>query len=30
VRFMPEVPTYSIHRDAPVFIGREVRNTVQL
>jgi hypothetical protein len=27
VLYDPEVPTYSIHRDLPIFISREVRNT---
>lgn len=29
VNYQPEVPTYSIKRTAPVFIGRDVRNTAK-
>lgn len=28
VRYTPEVPTYSVQRDQPVFIGREISRTI--
>lgn len=29
VRYSPEVPTYSVKRNAPIFIGRDVRSTAK-